>query len=240
MSHIIHPLASSSVASQPIKPKYIAIEGCIGVGKTTLSKSLAERMQGNCVLEQVEENPFLTEFYEDRAAHAFKTQIFFLLSRYKQQQALKQQDLFSQAIISDYIMQKDKIFAELTISGSELALYEQLYQTLCQQVIMPDLIIYLRAPLETICGRIAKRGRSFEKNMDKKYLATLIASYDSFFSTFNACPLLILDTEELNFPERPEDISYVIDVLSETINQGKSLQMFSKGEFRQPQLFPGA
>jgi len=223
-----------------IKPKvasYIAVEGCIGVGKTTLSSSLAKRIGGRNLLELVEENPFLPDFYKDPSAHAFKTQIFFLLSRYKQQQALKQRDLFSETIVADYIMQKDRIFAELTLNGSELLLYNQFFSTLCEKIQLPDIIIYLRAPLDIVCERIKSRGRNFEKHIDQNYLSDLMASYDTFFAGFSDCPVLIVETEELNFPEKQEDITYVIDAMAATLSQGKSKHLVRKGELRQPTLF---
>lgn len=216
---------------------FVAIEGCIGVGKTTLTKALVNRFQGNEMLEIVEENPFLAEFYKDPELLAFKTQIFFLLSRYKQQQALAQTNLFQKSIVSDYFIAKDRIFAELTLKDSEFQLYDQLYQALCQQVHSPNLIIYLRAPLDVILGRIEKRGRSFEKDIDPEYLSRLMQAYDRFFSTFTVCPVLTVETEDLNFPEREEHISLVMDAVGETLNQKKSTLLINAGERKQQKLF---
>lgn len=189
------------------------------------------------MLEVVEENPFLAEFYKDPALLAFKTQIFFLLSRYKQQQALAQTNLFQGSIVSDYFIAKDRIFAELTLKDSEFQLYDQLYQALCHQVHSPNLIIYLRAPLDVVLGRIEKRGRSFEKDMDPGYLTRLMQAYDRYFSTFTACPVLTVETEDLNFPDREEHISFVMDAVGETLNQKKSTHLVNAGERKQQKLF---
>lgn len=218
-------------------PLFIAIEGCIGVGKTTLTKAIAARFEGHEMLELVEENPFLAEFYRDPASLAFKTQIFFLLSRYKQQTALSQTNLFEKCVISDYFIAKDRIFAELTLKESEFQLYEQLYQALCHQIHFPDLIIYLRAPLDVILGRIENRGRSFEKDIDPDYLKKLMTAYDHFFSQYSGCPILTVETEDLNFPENEEHISFVIDSALETMTQKRSGHVINAGAFRQQKLF---
>ena len=218
-------------------PLFVAIEGCIGVGKTTLTKALAARFRGLEMLELVEENPFLAEFYKDPALLAFKTQIFFLLSRYKQQQTLSQTNLFEKSIVSDYFIAKDRIFAELTLKESEFQLYDQLYHALCQQIHSPSLIIYLRAPLDTILGRIEKRGRCFEKDIDPDYLKNLMTAYDRYFAQFTGCPVLTVETEDLNFPEYEEHITYVVDAIGETLNQKKSAHLIKAGEFKQQKLF---
>lgn len=219
------------------KPSYIAIEGCIGVGKTTLSEALSKRLNASLFLETFEENPFLVDFYKDVPAHAFRTQIFFLLSRYRQQQSLGQRDLFNQSIVADYFIVKDRIFAELTLTGNELALYEQLYQTLCHHIYVPDLVIYLRAPLRIVTERIKQRGRDFEKHIDNSYLIDLISAYDRFFTTFSACPVLTIETEDLNFPEREQDITHVMDILTETLSQKKLNHTVTTGEIKQSKLF---
>lgn len=218
-------------------PLFVAVEGCIGVGKTTLTKALTARLQGHEMLEVVEENPFLAEFYKDIESLAFKTQIFFLLSRYKQQQALSQTNLFEKSIVSDYYIAKDRIFAELTLQGSEFQLYDQLYQALCHHVHAPNLIIYLRAPLDVVLGRIQKRGRTFEKDIEPGYLAKLMQAYDRFFHDFTDCPVLTVETEDLNFPEREEHISLIMDAVGETLNQKKSVHLINAGERKQQKLF---
>jgi len=223
--------------STPTKPSYIAIEGCIGVGKTTLSNALSNRLNASLLLETFEANPFLADFYKDIAAYAFKTQIFFLLSRYKQQHGLDQRDLFKQAVVADYFIAKDRIFAQLTLSDRELALYEQLYQTLCPHIHVPDLIIYLRAPLDVILERIKSRGREFEKNIDPDYLKNLTHAYDQFFASFSSCPVLTIETEELDFPNREQDVTYVVDMMSETLQQGKLSHTVNTGDAKQTKLF---
>jgi len=225
------------ISSSQQSPLFVAIEGCIGVGKTTLTKALANRFHGHEMLEIVEENPFLAEFYKDQELLAFKTQIFFLLSRYKQQQALGQTNLFQKSIVSDYFIAKDRIFAELTLKDSEFQLYDQLYQALCHQIHSPNLIIYLRAPLDVILSRIEKRGRSFEKDINPDYLSRLMQAYDRYFSQFSGCPVLTVETEDLNFPEHDEHVSIVMDAVGETLNQKKSTLLVNAGERRQQKLF---
>ena len=152
------------------RPLYIAIEGPIGVGKTTLVRRIGERMRARVVLEVVEENPFLPNFYQDRDRFAFQTQLFFLMSRFKQQQELLQADLFTPNIIADYHILKDRIFARLTLENEELALYERVYRSLESQVLKPDLLIYLHAPIQVLLERIQRRDRPFERNFDEAYL----------------------------------------------------------------------
>lgn len=194
--------------------RYVAVEGCIGVGKTTLTHLLSRHLSGHTVLEVVEENPFLPEFYRDQVAHAFKTQMFFLLSRFKQQEALVQADLFSRTLVSDYLFDKDRIFAELTLSPSELSLYEQIFRALASKVRSPDLVVYLHAPMEVILARIEQRGRPFEKDIDRDYLEALVDAYGRFFRTFDAAPVLTIDTADLNFPENERDLGVVLQTLS--------------------------
>src|SRR5438477_12589515 len=159
-------------ARAPQNPhRYIAVEGPIGVGKTTLTRALAKRFSGRTIFEVVEENPFLASFYQDRNKFAFQTQLFFLLSRFKQQQELHQQDLFNQLTVSDYLFAKDRIFASITLDPNELSLYERIYQMLGPRVMKPDLVIYLQARLEVLLARIKKRGREFERKFDADYLA---------------------------------------------------------------------
>jgi deoxyadenosine/deoxycytidine kinase len=194
-------------------PRYIAIEGCIGVGKTTLTRILAERFSARTVCEVVEENPFLPEFYQNPKVHAFKTQIFFLLSRYKQQETLAQGELFSSTTVADYTFAKDRIFAELTLSDAELALYTEMYNVLNTRVPKPDLVLFLQAPLDVILARIRNRGRSFERDIDADYLRSLIGSYQRFFAQYDETPLLIVDTADLNFPTCAQDVELIVDAM---------------------------
>ena len=195
---------------------YIAVEGVIGVGKTSLAKLLATRIVGSLNLEVVEENPFLARFYEDRAANAFQTQIFFLLSRYRQQQNLYQNDLFSATLISDYLFAKDRIFANLNLSDDELALYNQLAAILEQRVRRPDLVIYLQARTEVLQQRIQWRGRSYERDLDPAYLEALNGAYSYFFHHYKDSPLLVVNTDNLDFVNVPGDFDLLFNQLTES------------------------
>jgi deoxyadenosine/deoxycytidine kinase len=188
------------------RPSYIVVEGPIGVGKTTLVTKLSEFFPARTVLEIVEENPFLPDFYEDRDKFAFQTQLFFLLSRYKQQQDLWQPDLFHRHIFSDYMFAKDRIFATLTLSNNEMLLYDQVFQILDTRVIKPDLVIYLQARMDILQDRIKTRGRSFEKNFDMEYLKKLSQAYNDYFFHYSDTPLLVVDTSEVNFAISQEDL----------------------------------
>ena len=189
---------------------FIAVEGVIGVGKTTLTQNLAEHLEAGVVLEAVEENPFLAQFYKDRARFAFQTQLFFLLSRYRQQLELLQQDLFARAVVADYLFQKDRIFASLTLSDAEMQLYDQILPLLERDLPRPDRVVYLRAELPTLQERVERRGRSFEKGMDPEYLDALREAYDYFFFHYNAAPLLVVNTDRLNVVDRPEDMEQLL------------------------------
>ncbi|MEG8947097.1 deoxynucleoside kinase [Rosettibacter firmus] len=185
--------------------RYIAIEGVIGAGKTSLAKKLSEKIGANLILEEFQENPFLEKFYEDRRKYAFQTQIFFLISRYKQLQLLNQQDLFSKYIVSDYIFDKDKIFAYLNLSGEELKLYDAIFPLLERDIPKPDLVIYLQASIDRLMHNIKLRARSFEKNLTRAYLVELSEAYNDFFFKYNDTPLLIVNTTEIDFINRQED-----------------------------------
>ena len=193
--------------------RYVTVEGCIGVGKTTLTHLLSGALGARTVLEIVEENPFLPEFYRDKVAHAFKTQMFFLLSRFKQQEALTQGDLFGHTVVSDYLFDKDRIFAELTLSRSEMALYDSIFRALASKVRSPDLVVYLHAPLDTVLERIARRGRAFERDIDPGYLRDLVDAYARFFARYDDAPVLMIDTAELNFPANERDLAVVLETL---------------------------
>ncbi len=195
--------------------RYIVVEGVIGVGKTSLTKLLATRLGGRLNLEVVEENPFLAKFYRDREAYAFQTQIFFLLSRYRQQQGLVQQDLFSQTLVSDYLFAKDRIFANLNLADDELVLYGQLATILEQRVLKPDLVIYLQARTEMLQQRIRWRGRAFEQDMDEGYLEALNGAYSYFFHHYKDAPLLVVNTDNLDFVNVPGDFDLLLEQLGE-------------------------
>lgn len=196
-------------------PIYIAVEGPIGVGKTTLVQRLADRLSARIVLESFEDNPFLARFYEDPARWAFSTQLFFLMSRFKQQQDLMQADLFRPNLLADYHLLKDRIFAQLTLADEELALYERVYRSLATQILRPDVVVYLTAPLETLLGRIALRGRDYEQSIDPGYLSDLSRAYHDFFARYHETPLLRIDNERLDYAsDTPEAHAVVDDIVA--------------------------
>ncbi len=189
-----------------LQHKYNAIEGPIGVGKTSLADILAKKLNAWLVLEGAEDNPFIADFYKDIQKHAFQTQMFFLLSRFKQQQDLAQSDLFQQGIVSDYIFAKDRIFANLTLDDNELKLYEQIHTILGGRVLKPDFIIYLQASTEVLLKRIALRGRKFENQITAEYLAELNQAYNYYFFHYSETPLMVVNTSEIDFVHRDADL----------------------------------
>lgn len=195
------------------RARYIVIEGPIGVGKSTLTRILSQRFSARTVYEIVEENPFLPLFYKDQEKHAFQTQLFFLLSRFKQQQELHQQELFAQHTVSDYLFAKDRIFASLTLNDAELALYDRVFQLLQPRVVKPDLVIYLQARLEVLLGRIKKRARDFEKNFDADYLAGLCSAYNDYFFHYDDTPLLVINTSDINILENEDDLEGLLQMV---------------------------
>lgn len=195
------------------RPRYIAVEGPIGVGKTTLAQILAERLGGRLVLEQHEENPFLPGFYADRKKHAFQAQIFFLLSRFQQQQALFQQDLFNQATVADYLFSKDRIFATLTLEPAELTLYQQIYELLGPRVVRPDLVVYLQARTDVLVSRVRRRGREYERGLDPAYLEALAKVYNDYFFHYEDTPLLVVNTSDIDLEGNPDDLEALLTVI---------------------------
>ena len=201
--------------------KLIVVEGAIGVGKTSLVLQLSDQFNAKCNLEVVEENPFLVKFYSDIERYAFQTQIFFLLSRYRQQIELAQMDLFHQLIISDYLFAKDRIFAHLNLSGSELSMYEKLYNIMSKNIPKPDLIVYLQASTELLMKRIALRDRPFERKMSYEYMMRLNSTYEDFFSAqdnYKGIKLIKINTNHLDFVGKKEDFKYII---SKIFNEGE-------------------
>ena len=179
--------------------KFIAIEGLIGVGKTGLATRLASAWGAEPVLEEVENNPFLERFYEDLRSYAFQTQLFFLFARHRQQIALNQRNLFSERVVSDYLFEKDRIFAFLNLDEAEIALYEKIYQFLEKDIVRPDLVIYLQARPEFIWQRIKNEGRLFEREISLDYLTALADAYNRFFFHFDSVPsLLIVNAEHID------------------------------------------
>ncbi|MFA8341829.1 MAG: deoxynucleoside kinase [Rhodothermaceae bacterium] len=185
--------------------KYIAIEGVIGAGKTALAKKLAEKIDANLILEEFESNPFLGKFYDDRQSYAFQTQMFFLINRFKQQQSLNQENLFSKFIVSDYIFEKDKIFAYLNLSQDELKLYESIFPLLNRDLRKPDLAVFLQSSADRLMYNIKKRGRKIERNLSRSYLKELSEAYNNFFFKYNDTPLLIVNTTEIDFVNNKRD-----------------------------------
>lgn len=190
---------------------YLAIEGVIGVGKTTLARLLQPAFQSNLLLEVFEENPFLSSFYSDRARYAFPTQIFFLLSRYHQQhQGIPTATADGGSLISDYTFEKDSLFAQINLQGDELAMYTRVHEALGEKVVRPDLIVYLRAETPLLMQRITYRDRPYERDMDDKYINQLNRAYDEFF--LNAKPaaqVLVVETQHLNYVRYPEDLRWI-------------------------------
>ena len=206
----------------PTRSLYIAVEGPIGVGKTTLVSKLAEKLQSRIVLEEFEENPFLASFYLDRERYAFQTQIFFLMSRFKQQRDLHQTDLFRPHIVSDYHLLKDRIFAGLTLDPHELQLYDTVYRALEEQILKPDVMVYLRANQSTLLERIARRGRDYEKDFDPDYLMSLSRAYADFFKTYRKTPMVEVDTTELDVPGDPQAIEWVLNQIQAAVSNDRT------------------
>ena len=197
------------------RKNYVAIEGVIGVGKTTLATLLAKKWNAHLKLEVVEENPFLAQFYADMRGYAFQTQLFFLLSRHKQQSELKQYDLFMERVVSDYLFAKDRIFANITLDDNELSLYKRLADLLERDVPKPDIVVYLQASVDTLMERIRRRGREFERDMSREYIETLNEAYNYFFFHYSDTPLIVVNTNDLNFVENTGDLEELAKEIEE-------------------------
>ena len=190
--------------------RHVAIEGPIGVGKTSLTNLLAKRFRGTKVLEDAG-NPFLDDFYKDKRGAAFRTELFFLLSRFDQQRQIAQRDLFTELILADHMFAKSKIFAHLTLDDSELMIYNRLYDLLLDQVPRPDLVIYLQANLDTLLKRIKKRGRAYEKAISPSYLQELSEAYSHYFYRYEETPLLVVNTNGIDFVHTPEHFDQLVE-----------------------------
>ena len=197
---------------------YVAVEGVIGVGKTTLARMVAERLDAELILETAEENPFLPKFYQDPRRYAFQTQVFFLLSRYHQLGQLAARDLFAQRIVCDYLFDKDGLFASVNLSEPELLLYEKIVPLMREQLPRPDLVVYLQARTEVLLDRIRRRKVPYERQIGKDYLEALNAAYNYFFFHYDQTPLLVIKTDEIDFVHRPEHFEDLLHQIERSVD----------------------
>lgn len=195
----------------PDKYRYIVVEGPIGVGKTSLARRLSERFQAGLMLEDADSNPFLPRFYQDAARYALQTQLFFLFQRASQVRDLKQLELFGHTTVADFLLDKDPLFARLNLNDEEYRLYQQIYAHLQPQTPTPDLVIYLQAPVESLIERVRRRGVAYESPITEDYLARLTESYSRYFYQYDASPLLIVNSEHLNFADQPQDFELLLE-----------------------------
>ena len=207
-------------------PKFLAVEGPIGVGKTTLTKLLAESFRYETFLEQPSDNPFLADFYKNPSQSALATQLFFLFQRVKQIQDLKQGDIFIPIHVSDFLLDKDKLFAKVTLSEHELSLYNQIYDYLSLDLPTPDLVIYLQAETKTLFERVIQRGREIEKNVSFEYLDLLNESYKEFFLNYDRSPVLIVNSEFLDLAHNQNDYTLLLEKLLEYFNNPEGRMMY--------------
>ena len=191
--------------------RYIAVEGPIGAGKTSLARRLADRLGADTLLEQPDENPFLARFYQDMARYALPTQLFFLFQRARQLEPLAQPDMFGRAIVADFLIDKDPLFARATLSGDELALYQKIYDAIRPQAPAPDLVIYLQAPSAILVERVRRRGAAFERGISEEYLAVLAENYSRFFYHYSSAPVMIVNSQNLNFVARDADFELLVE-----------------------------
>ena len=210
--------------SKSDQPRLIAIEGPIGVGKTTLARYLSERLKARVIFEEVEENPFLQQFYSEPRRTAFQTQMFFLLSRYQQQLELKQEDLFQRTTVCDYVFQKDRIFACVNLTEPELALYDRIYRLLDLRVPTPDLVVYLQARPAVLLDRLRTRNRSWERPIKQAYLERVVNAYNDYFFHYKKSPLLVVNTSDIDIVENESQLE---SVLSEIRRMRKGVQHFN-------------
>tara|TARA_X000001036_G_scaffold261935_1_gene243484 strand:- start:8289 stop:8930 length:642 start_codon:yes stop_codon:yes gene_type:complete len=207
---------------------YIAIEGPIGVGKTSLAQLLSKELGARLVLEDFEDNPFLPDFYNDPERFGFQTQLFFLLQRYRQQQDLRQVDLFQKLLITDYMFVKDRLFASLNLDDKEMHLYDTVASLLERNIIRPDLVIYLQADTDILMKNIEKRGRNMERNVTWEYIDALNQVYTEYFFRYQDTPLVIINTNNIDFVENKSDLKEVIDYIREPVSGTKFFNPISE------------
>ena len=200
--------------------RYIVVEGPIGVGKTTLARRLADSLGGEALLEAPEDNPFLARFYENPQMNALATQLFFLLQRVRQLEALRQADLFATVRVGDFMIEKDRLFAKLTLDADELALYRQVYERIAGAAVTPNLVIYLQAPVDVLLRRIAARGIAYEEYMDPRYLDRVVSAYTRFFHHYEDAPLVIVNAAEIDFAHGDADYEALFDMVR-SISRGR-------------------
>lgn len=213
--------------------KYIAIEGVIGSGKTSLAKKIKDRLNAELILEQFEVNPFLEKFYSDRKRFAFQTQMFFLINRFKQQQELHQGNLFTEYIVCDYIFEKDRIFAYLNLNGEELKLYENIFPLLSKSLRKPDLVVYLQSGVERLMFNIKKRSRKIERNLTRSYIEELSEAYNHFFFRYSSTPLLIVNSTEIDFVNSDDDFD---ELFKEIFREDRAPTEYFKPEAKRIEL----
>ena len=209
---------------------YVAIEGPIGVGKTSLAQLMAQELGAKLVLEEFENNPFLPDFYKDPERYSFQTQLFFLLQRYRQQQELRQVDMFQNLLVTDYMFVKDRLFASLNLNEKEMQLYDTVANLLERNVIKPDMVIYLQADTETLMKNIAKRGREMEEEITYEYLDALNQVYTEYFFRYQETPLVIINTNNIDFVKNKNDLKEVINYIRQPVSGTKFFNPVSEIE----------
>ena len=209
--------------------KYITIEGVIGAGKTSLAKKVKERLNAQLILEQFDMNPFLEKFYSDRKRYAFQTQMFFLINRFKQQEELNQEELFTDYLVADYLFEKDRIFAYMNLSSEELKLYESIYPLLARSLRKPDLVVFLQSSTERLMHNIKKRNRKIERSISKCYIEELSEAYNHFFFRYNSTPLLIVNSTEIDFVNSDEDFD---ELFKQIFREDRGVKEYFKPETR--------
>ncbi|MDH3465507.1 MAG: deoxynucleoside kinase [Gammaproteobacteria bacterium] len=207
---------STTETTSPRFPGYVVVEGPIGVGKSSLARRLAQSFDCEMLLEQPEENPFLERFYRSRKQYALPTQLFFLFQRARQLQSYRQGDLFNPLRVSDFLLEKDALFARVNLDDDEYRLYQQVYTQLSPDIPVPNLVIYLQAPVDVLIDRIRRRGADYEQMIEPRYLAQLVDAYSRLFLTYNSSPLLIINAAEINFVDNDNDyetlLGYILNV----------------------------